>query len=116
LHQVQLPLRPRFNARVPRLSPTRPNPPREFLAAVRDCCLANEREGVVPPSIVDELSKRVGFDEEAISPAKVQERVQSLISTLNRSEAAPDRRHAVRELAEFTRKRCHSRNNPRAER
>ncbi len=71
-----------------------------FLLALRDCYLAKVPEAKVTYFVPEELGKRVGLDPEKVKQAKLNQRIQRLISQLTVPEAE-DRIHAAEELGKI---------------
>jgi hypothetical protein len=70
---------------------------KEFLSAVRDCCLVRGQQAGVPACVVDELSKLTGFDAETLRRAQIRQRLQRLTSFLTVPEEE-DRLFAVQAI------------------
>lgn len=70
---------------------------KEFLSAVRDCCLVRGPQSEVPVFVVDDLSKLTGFDAETLKRAQVRQRLQRLTSFLTAPEEE-DRLFAVQTI------------------
>ena len=71
-----------------------------FLLAVRDCCLAKDKDFNVPAFMPDELAKRANLDLEAIEKAKIRYHIQQLIMQM-KSEHIEDRKYAAEALRNF---------------
>lgn len=78
-------------------SPGAPPAIKEFLSAVRDCCLVRGLQAEVPPFVVEELSKRTGLDPETLKRAQIRQRLQRLTSFLTAPEEE-DRLFAVQAI------------------
>lgn len=77
-----------------------PDSIREFLLAVRDCCLAKAGEVKIPNFVPDELAKRIGISPEDRLKARTEGRVRRLIQNL-KLPYAEDRAEAAIALAEI---------------
>jgi hypothetical protein len=72
---------------------------KEFLLAVRDCCLAKSVGAKVPDFVPHELAKLAGLDPEAVKRAQIQQRVRRLIFNFSAPDAeAEDRVPAAEAL------------------
>jgi len=70
---------------------------KEFLSAVRDCCLVRGPQTEVPSFVIEQLSKLTGFDAETLKRAQVRQRLQRLTSFLTVPEEE-DRLFAIRAI------------------
>lgn len=83
--------------------PGSPEGTKEFLLAVRDCCLARSGEVGVPDFVPEELGKLAGLDLGAVRRAQLEQRIMRLLSNLKVPEA-DDRRTAISALASLKQK------------
>ena len=56
---------------------------RDFLLAVRDCCIAKSTEAKIPGFVTDELGKFAGLDLEFLENESLYRRTQALLQNLN---------------------------------
>lgn len=70
---------------------------KEFLSAVRDCCLVRGPQAEVPSFVIGDLSKLTGLDAETLKRAQVRQRLQRLTSFLTVPEEE-DRLFAVQAI------------------
>lgn len=82
-----------FLARADELSGERQNT-REFLLAVRDCCLAKGALHGTPIWLPEELARLAGLDADAVKQLQTEDRLKRLVSTLGVPEAE-DRHNAA---------------------
>lgn len=78
-------------------SPGAPVAIKEFLSAVRDCCLVRGPQLEIPQTVIEGLSKRVGLDPDALKQAQIKQRLQRLTSFLMAPEEE-DRLFAVQAI------------------
>lgn len=70
---------------------------KEFLSAVRDCCLVRGPQLEIPEFVIEGLSKLVGLDPDALKQAQIKQRLQRLTSFLMAPEEE-DRLFAVQAI------------------